>query len=758
MARSTYVKIVLMAVAIAWLAMEATALAGSPSPFRTSTATWSALRPLTAVLILLVLTLLLLSRKRFGSWPRVLRRPLEAVGSFAGREGMYGALRESEERFRAVIEQAGDSIFLHDMEGRFIDANRAACERLGYTREEILRLTVTDVDAAAPEVVGRPGMWNRVLAGESIVFEAQHARKNGEVFPVEVTLGLIRFSGDQLILAIARDITDRKRAEKSLSTSERKLSNAVKIARLGYWEMDLKTNLFTFDDHFYALFRTSVEEVGGYTMAPEEYAGRFLHPEDRPLVAQEMQRAINATDPNFSRQLEHRIRYADGETGYIAVHFFIEKDEQGRTIRTFGANQDITQRKRAEEALRLAKQRAETANRAKSEFLANMSHEIRTPMTAILGFADVLLGQGDLPEVPSEWYEAARTIKRNGEHLLNLINDILDLSKIEAGQMTVECLECRPSELIAEVVSLMHVPADGKGIPLQIEYDGPVPAVIHTDPRRLRQALINVVANAIKFTETGSVRLITRLLDDGQPTLEFDIIDTGMGMTADQVSRLFKPFCQGDSSTTRRFGGTGLGLAISKRFAGMLGGDVAVIRTEPGRGTHMRVSVAAGPLGGVAMIEDSSAATLAAPSSEAAKPPKDDRMLLEGLRILLAEDGPDNQRLIAYLLKRAGAEVYIEENGKLAVEAALAAKAEGRSFDVILMDMQMPQMDGYQATALLRGKGYTGPILALTAHAMAGDQDRCMQSGCDDYASKPINRAELIEMIRNHVETAPTSP
>jgi len=666
------------------------------------------------------------------------------------------ALRESEERFRAVVEQAGDAVFLHDLKGQIVDANRAACEQLGYTRDELLALTVSQVDPGVEQRGDTACVWPEVVAGKTMTLEAQHRRKDGGVFPVEVSLGLIQLRGDQLVLALVRDITERKQADEALRTSERKLSNAMKIARLGYWELDLITNLFTFDDHFYALFRTSAEEVGGYVMAPEEYARRFLFPDDVSILAEETGMAVAASDPNFSRQLEHRIRYADGETGYMAVRFFIVKDELGRTIKTYGANQDITERKRAEESLRLAKRRAESANRAKSEFLANMSHEIRTPMTAILGFVDMLLEQGNLKNNPPERLEAAQAVKRNGEYLLALINDILDLSKIEAGKMTVERIECRPCEIIADVISLMRVRADAKKIPFDIEYDGAIPETIQTDPTRVRQALINLIGNAVKFTETGSVRLVTRFADGREPVMEFEIVDTGLGMSPEQVARLFQPFCQGDSSTTRKFGGTGLGLALTKRFAEMLGGNAAMVDTQEGRGTRMRLTIATGPLDGVAMLDDPMSTTLVNTTATSPAPMDGEQMVLQGCRILLAEDGPDNQRLIAHMLKRAGAEVTLHENGKLAADAALSAFAENRPFDLILMDMQMPVMDGYEATALLRREGYTGPIVALTAHVMSGDRDKCIQAGCDGYASKPINRVQLITTISKHLKAQPS--
>ncbi|MBU0618313.1 MAG: response regulator, partial [Planctomycetes bacterium] len=322
---------------------------------------------------------------------------------------------------------------------------------------------------------------------------------------------------------------------------------------------------------------------------------------------------------------------------------------------------------------------------------------------------------------------------------------------IEAGKMTVERIPSSPCRILAEVLSLAQVRADAKGLSFGLEYDGPIPEIIQTDPTRLRQILINLVSNAIKFTEVGDVRIVARFVDDDtEPFMQFDVVDTGLGMTEDQVARLFQPFSQADASTTRRFGGTGLGLTISKRLTSMLGGDIAAVKTQPGVGTHMRVTAATGPIDGVRMIEDPASATVVA-SCAVKDTPSSGQEVLKGCRILLAEDGPDNQRLIAHVLRKAGAEVTVVGNGRLAVGAALAAGEEGNPFDVILMDMQMPVMDGYYATGLLRRKGYRGAIIALTAHAMEGDRQRCLDAGCDDYASKPISRKELVETIVAHL-------
>jgi PAS domain S-box-containing protein len=410
-----------------------------------------------------------------------------------------------------------------------------------------------------------------------------------------------------------------------------------------------------------------------------------------------------------------------------------------------GIIRDITSYRRVKAELRLAQEAAEAANQAKSEFLANMSHEIRTPMTAILGYAEILRAE-NLSQ--AERLDAIRTITSNGESLLRILTDILDLSEIEAGSAAIECAHCSPGRVVAEVEALLNVRAAGRGLRLEIEYEGAVPETIQTDPVRLRQILVNLVGNAIKFTELGGVRLITRLAapNTGAPFLQFDVVDTGPGMTAEQAARLFTPFSQANTSSTRTHGGAGLGLAVSKRLANALGGDVCLVETRPGHGSRFRVAVNTGPLDGVKLLDDPRAALAAAATATLAVPGDDAPLHLSG-RILLAEDGPDNQRLIAHVLEKAGAAVTVVENGQLAVDAALAARAAARPFHVILMDMQMPIMDGYTATQSLRKVGYTQPILALTAHALAEDRQKCLDAGCDDYASKPIQRQALLRQV-----------
>lgn len=402
------------------------------------------------------------------------------------------------------------------------------------------------------------------------------------------------------------------------------------------------------------------------------------------------------------------------------------------------ANVDLVRQKREMDAARVE---AEAASRAKSEFLASMSHELRTPLTAIIGFSQILqegLNGG-------EQLEAAETISRNGAYLLDVINDILDLAKVEAGRIEVSTLECDVHQVLEEVVSLMRVRALAKGLDVGYEFDGDVPRVIRTDPLRLKQILINLVGNGIKFTEKGDVRIVVRQLPAPYDMLEFDVIDQGIGIAKDSVVDLFSPFTQADSSTSRRFGGTGLGLTISRRFSRLLGGDVVVHESRVGVGTTFRLTVRAN-------IHAAERSTRKEAGPPGIAPENDAKIRLDGMRLLVAEDGPDNRKLITHFLTHAGATVELAENGKLACDAVSKATETGESFDAILMDMQMPEMDGYEATRALRLSDCRIPIIALTAHAMAGDREKCVDAGCDGFATKPIDRNQLLRLIREQVD------
>jgi CheY-like chemotaxis protein len=427
----------------------------------------------------------------------------------------------------------------------------------------------------------------------------------------------------------------------------------------------------------------------------------------------------------------------------------------GRAIVGFvGTCDDITERMQQDEALHAAIDAARGASQAKTNFLANMSHEIRTPMAAMLGFIELM----DDPSVTDEGRaDAMATIRRNGEQLLALINDILDVSKIEAGAMRIESAEFDLPRVLGDVVALFKPTAAKKGIEVALEFATPLPSMVRGDGTRVRQVVSNLVSNAVKFTNAGSVRVVASV-DPGRAGLVYlRVVDTGIGMSPSVVSRLFKPFTQADASMTRRFGGTGLGLSISHQLTRMMGGDIKV-RSVEGVGSVFEATFAAPPVDGTNWLAKPVAVVgvAGAPASnalcEAPEPAKVSLAPVEraaangpllGVRVIVVEDGLDNRRLAEHYLTRAGATVEMAEDGQDAIDRMQDWRDR---VDLVLMDIQMLRMDGYQATRALRQSGFIKPIVALTAHAMAEDRDRCLAAGCDAYMSKPLNRAELVAL------------
>ncbi len=667
------------------------------------------------------------------------------------------AVQESEAKFRAIYESTGDAIMLLD-EDNFFDCNDATLRVFGCAkREEFCGKHPSDLSPPLQP----DGRDSRTLADRRIAtaleqgsnrFEWMHQRLDGTPFPAEVLLNSLEIDGKKVLQAVVRDIGERKRSEEKLRT----LHGAVEQCSSTIVITDVHGNIEYANPRF--------QQTTGYTL--QEVLGknpRVLKSGEQPPEFYNKLWATVSAGREWRGEFHNRRK--DGTLYWEAASIAPVFDTQGKITQYVAIKDDVTERKQAEQELKdysvalestnkileELSQAAETANQSKSEFLANMSHEIRTPMTAILGFTDILLESLNDKEAVA----AANTIKRNGQHLLELINDILDLSKIEAGKLEIEHITCSPSRLLANVVSLMRIRAEAKGLSLDVEYVGEFPETIQCDPTRLRQILINLVGNAIKFTETGCVRLLARLTDNisGQRCLRIDVIDTGMGMSQEQAAKLFQPFTQADSSTARKFGGTGLGLTISKRLAKMLGGDIS-IKSSPGQGSTFSLTVATGPLDGTPMLENVMEAVVEnRQKTRAAVVPKVEL----DCHILLAEDGPDNQRLISFVLKKAGARVTIAKNGQVALDKALAAGAAGEPFEIILMDMQMPVMDGYTATGKLRKADYSGTIIALTADAMAEDGEKCRLAGCDDYLTKPINGELFLSTIAAYASTATVS-
>jgi len=770
------------------------------------------------------------------------------------------ALRENEERFRLLFNSGGDAIFVHDIGkelGHFVEVNDIACQRLGYTRAELLGMTPMDIDDSALPPTDTGKIARELQEHWHALFERVHVAKDGRRIPVEISAHLFTLNGKSTVLSVARDISERKRAEAEYRT-------LVQTTPDGFWLASSQNGQLIDVNAAYCTMAGHTREELLAMRVPDLEAQQ-----DEAQIARNIQTLLRGEPLRF----ESRHRRKDGslfDVEISAQHL----DARGGVIVAF--IRDITLRKQAEQALLAAKTAAEQANRAKSEFLANMSHEIRTPMNAIIGLSDLALGM----ELPPKLRDYCTKIHTSSKALLSIINDILDYSKVEAGRLELDNVEFSLEEVLENVANLFIVRAEEKGLELLFQIGHDVPPTLIGDPLRLSQVMNNLVGNAVKFTEQGQIHIQVEQIaaPPGLATLRFAVRDSGIGITPEQVARLFQAFTQADGSITRKYGGTGLGLTISKRLMEKMGGDIAV-NSELGqgstftftlsfpvpqhakltrsptdlRGMHVlvvddldisrniltelltlwgfRVSEAASGKEALTLLEQSDksaaqvelilldwkmpemdgvevarrvhqlAATHDIPrlpviimvtayskeqlleeaqgvqldavltkpvtasglfdtiirfqggqvleKAAAVQPDLRERLsAIRGAQILLVEDNEINQQVAREFLERSGMKVTLAENGVEALQIL-----ESQTFDAVLMDLQMPVMDGLEATRRIRSQERFRdlPVIAMTAAVMAQDREDCLAAGMNDHVAKPILPDELRETLLRHI-------
>jgi PAS domain S-box-containing protein len=635
------------------------------------------------------------------------------VEDITERKRAQEALRESEERFRIMADSCPTGIWVTDAQGgtRFI--NRAYRKFCGATTEEVDRdgwqLLIHPDDA--PAFAG--ALLQAVKEHTPFKAEGRHRRADGEWRWVE-SYAEPRFSPGGEFLGLSgtsKDITERRRAEQALQSSEEKFRQLAENTR----------EVLYASPAYEQVWGCSRESLYGN---PRSWADS-IHPEDLGR-AQALNVRQLAGEPVDS---EYRIRTPDGEEKWIRDRAFPIRDGSGQLIRVAGIAEDITERKHYEEELIGAREAADAANVAKSRFLANMSHEIRTPMNGVIGMVQLLLETN----LTAEQRRYANVVQTSGRALLSLIDDILDLSKIEARKVTLEKCSFHLRHTIKNIAQLLGTRAKAKGLDFVVRTSPDIPELLRGDPHRLRQVLTNLAGNAIKFTERGEVVLEASLekQDDGHVTVGFRIADTGIGMRPDEITRLFQPFAQADASTTRKYGGTGLGLIISKQLVEMMGGTIGVHSLQGLGSTFWFTAVFERTEQGAPLPDDARPVDRRSESSA------------REMRILVVEDNATNREVLLAQLSMLGYRAAAAENGAEAVEAVAAT-----GYDLVLMDCQMPVMDGFEATLHIRELNHSDiPIVAITADAMPADRDRCLQAGMNDYLAKPVELQRLSDAL-----------
>lgn len=699
-----------------------------------------------------------------GSGAESLRRAMTALTQAQQR------VLSNDARYRAIIENAVDAIITIDEDGIIESVNPSALRMFEYSEAELVGQNVS-ILAPSPDREQHDEYIRRYLkTGQARIIgigrQVEGVKRSGARFPMRLSIGQSALDGRQFFTGIIQDLTERKRYDESV-----RLNSAIV-------ESSSDAIIGLTPDGVLSSWNGGAERLCGYCademigepitrIIPHDHREAFAGCRERVRLGE----SVSGVEMTWQRK--------DGAEVCVDLNMSPIRGEANSVVGASIAAHDTTDQKRAELALQehaermevlneelqrrrdetesqrrelaeingrlmMAMRDAQAAAEAKTQFVANMSHEIRTPLTAILGYVSVLGERLSTPDV--ETAEALDVIRRNGSRLLVIIDDILDFSKLDSGRLEVQRSRFDPVDVVRDVMAPMETRAANKGLTLRLDGASSIPKTIESDVTRFRQVLDNLIDNALKFTEVGGVTVSLGVREDTpEPLLEVRVVDTGIGIDPSRAGELFEPFSQADSSMTRPFGGTGLGLSVCARLVKLLGGELSV-SGAPGRGSEFRFTIAAGTPASVKEAEAEGAAS----TPQAGL--RSDEQRLDGRRVLLVEDGVDNQRLYRHFLTKAGADVDVAVNGSDAVALMLNGRDSNRVPEIILMDMQMPVMDGYEATRSLRASNFATPIIALTAHAMTYDRSRCLDAGCDDYLSKPVDRKTLVGTVRQWLE------
>jgi PAS domain S-box-containing protein len=632
-------------------------------------------------------------------------------------------LRMSEERYHLLVNEVVDyAIIRLDLNGNVTTWNKGAEKIKGYTAAEIIgeNISVFYPEEEIRNKKPQNNLENARVYGRHEK-EGYRLTKDGSKFWANIIYTALYDADGKLTgyVKVVRDFSGRKHRDEKIAKTMRQLSEAQQIAHIGGWEWDIKTNLVSWSDELCRIYGLQPNQnEHNY----ESYLG-YMHPEDRVRVNKIFKSAIHDKKPF---QFDHRIFNQKGEERVLSSHGIITADEEGKAILMSGTEQDISERLHAMDELK----RAEDTVKSKQQFLSNMSHEIRTPMNAIIGFTKVVL-KTDLNPKQKEYLDA---IKVSGETLLVLINDILDLAKVDEGKMVFECIPFKLSSSFSTMIHLFETRMQEKNLNMGKLYDPNIPKILLGDPVRLHQIILNLLSNAIKFTKKGHIIVSVRLFHEeaSEVTIEFSISDSGIGIPPEHLRAIFDNFHQASSSTARIYGGTGLGLAIVKQLVEKQGGSIN-IKSQVGKGSTITFY----------LTFKKATEETAMKVAELEHLEFEKELTIKNIKVLVVEDIPLNQLLMKTLLNDFGCEYEIAENGKIAIQ-----KMREKDYDIVLMDLQMPVMNGFEATEFIRTKLESQtPIIALTADVTTVDLEKCKAVGMNDYIAKPIDERILFNKI-----------